>query len=63
VVDQIAPWIVQPAGAGDERDDPTHFELVGMDHPTADEQCRYDLKMTAKAAVCGGSGFLDSGIS
>jgi hypothetical protein len=34
-----------------------------MDHPTADEQCRYDLKMTAKAAVCGGSGYLDSGIS
>jgi len=50
VVDQIAPWIVQPAGAGDERDDPTHFELVGMDHPTADEQCRYNLKMAAKAA-------------
>src|ERR1700719_1179802 len=47
VVDQIAPGIVQPAGAGDNGDDATYFQLIGMHHPTANQQCCYNLEMAA----------------
>src|SRR5262249_19913086 len=48
VVDEIAPGVVQPTDPGDKGNDTANLEPVGVDPPTADQQSRDDLQMTAE---------------
>ena len=40
IIDQIAPWIVQPPDRGDKGDDAADLELIGVHQPAANADDR-----------------------